>query len=227
MCQTVIALDSAAVPATVWPIREELIRLISLVRYPIIQKCGVFGIAIKSLLDGRGDGKETYTQNQLQAITLRMNDMPKACRTALKEKEVVAASWEKRVPSLTASQPSYPQTQSLTIFDHLLEAIITLFASPAPLPTTPNRGVPELMKNLLGSLHRLADAIEGIEVYWRRRLDFAEQSGAPFTATWEQLASFEPAWRTLHSGFSELSVRMYGAGSKVAKLDPPLSTGDL
>lgn len=50
------------------------------------------------------------------------------------------------------------------------------------------------IRDFLAGLSDLSAAVQGIEVYWSKRLHCVEQFGEPLVATWAQVEVFTPDW---------------------------------
>ena len=209
-----------------------VIDIISLTRSPIVRKCALFAISIKSLLKGgRGEGKDIYRQNQLKAIELRMQEIPVDCQAFRTKCEQIRASWQHFAASAT-------QVTTQTISDELPSSpfsVVWFFTTVtsyiwflwAPSIPSPVESMDDALQALSLILQHLLLSVERIEVYWLRRLDLLREGNVGMKASWEQLENFEPAWNHFHEHCSALSVQLYGAGRSVANLVPSASLSDL
>jgi len=214
---------------------QDFVDIISALRHPIIRQSSLFAMSSKSLLEApKGEGSKNYHEAQLEAIVLRLKDIPLQCRHLAQICERLSSEWDALEKTLTtAFIQAYPRHPSVPwTFTRLISVVSNLIWS---YPELPNYEIDAadnaVISNLFAQLQVLRCEIirfaAQIEVFWRKRLDaFANQTSQGFT-TMGDIEFHHQAWMHLHSQFSNISTSLYAAGSIVASIQPGVSKDTL
>ena len=192
MCALLKALSSRTELDPLPSFRASYLYLLQLLWDPVMIHSATFKTSIRCLMHIHQTNDGTDLNYVLDHITQDMENIMKHCRTGLTETHVFKAAWKSQYSSVSAkSQPS-----TLGYVMDMLRAGISPFKNS---PTASEPPTLSLILEFLKALSQLSLAVEGIEVYWGKRLCWARQFGGPLSATWEQVAAVAPAWEKLSS----------------------------
>jgi len=195
------------------------IRLLSLVWCPIMRDSAFFNGSIMQILSTHERGNPQGLNVALKRTLWKMAKVVKSCRRALEEASTLAAPLEAQAAFLAATtRVPIPPPQLPSMLGYITEILQSgsFLSKRHSKPTAPP--TVELIHDLLVAINRLSLAVEGVEVYWAKRLHWVEQVGVPITMTWDELTAVSPAWGKLLVYCFGLHAPVYYATLRISKL---------